>query len=388
MRLAITYALLIAGAILFATPLGWLLLTSFKEDRDLGQAEGFSLVPRVSVTRPYLDPVSPRFEAEYEGHRVVVTPTESQGRPLFEIQEPRSLRGVVFEGGSAGMKPVPRDAAVVRLRVNPSEVGFIERDLPDGRVRVRFDSGRIDVLAAADVEPVRRVGLRWQNYPDALDLVPENTNRGLVFLHNTLSAALMSVVGTVLSSALVAFAFARLRFVGKEAWFGLLLATLMLPPAVTMLPQFLIFSGLGLVDSLVPLWLPAFFGSAFNIFMLRQFFRTIPMELDEAARLDGCHPLRVFWSVLLPQVKPALAVISIWTFIGAWNNFMGPLIYISSPENMTLAYGMQLFQSERAGEPTLLCAFATMTIAPVVLVFLLAQRMITEGAVLSGFGSR
>jgi multiple sugar transport system permease protein len=131
-----------------------------------------------------------------------------------------------------------------------------------------------------------------------------------------------------------------------------------------------------------------FFASAFNVFLLRQFFKGIPMELEDAAKIDGCSYLTTFWNIMLPQIKPALAVIAIWTFMGAWNNFMGPLIYINSPENMPLSYALQLFQSDRGNEPALMMAFATLTIVPVLAVFFFAQKYFIEGVTLSGLGGR
>ncbi|MEJ5171397.1 MAG: carbohydrate ABC transporter permease, partial [Fimbriimonadales bacterium] len=198
----------------------------------------------------------------------------------------------------------------------------------------------------------------------------------------------MGLLGTLLSSALVAYGFARLRWPGKGPLFTVMLSTMMLPGAVTLLPSFLIFRSLGWIDTLYPMWVPAFFASAFNVFLLRQFFLNIPMELEDAAKIDGCSYLRTFWQVMLPQVKPALAVIAIWTFMGAWNNFMGPLIYVSSPENMPIAYAVQLFQSDRGGEPGLIMAFATMAMLPVLLVFFLAQKYFIEGVQLTGLGGR
>jgi multiple sugar transport system permease protein len=179
-----------------------------------------------------------------------------------------------------------------------------------------------------------------------------------------------------------------MKFPGKEKMFSILLATMMLPGAITLLPQFLIFRTLGWIDTLYPLWVPAFFGSAFNIFLLRQFFSQIPMELEDAAKIDGCTYMKTFWSIMIPQIKPALAVIAIWTFMGAWNNFMGPLIYINSPENMPLSYSLALFKGDRSGEPGLLMAFSTLTVIPVVALFAFAQRYFIEGVTLSGLGGR
>jgi multiple sugar transport system permease protein len=163
---------------------------------------------------------------------------------------------------------------------------------------------------------------------------------------------------------------------------------MMLPGAVTLLPTFLIFRQLGWIDTLYPLWVPTFFAGAFNVFLLRQFFMSIPMELEDAAKIDGCSFLRTFWQVMVPQVKPALAVIAIWTFMGAWNNFMGPLIYVNSPENMPIAYAVQLFQGQRGGEQHLMMAFATMAMLPVLVLFFFAQKYFIEGVTLSGFGGR
>lgn len=168
----------------------------------------------------------------------------------------------------------------------------------------------------------------------------------------------------------------------------LLLSTMMLPGAVTMLPTFLIFRTLGWIDTLYPIWVPSFFASAFNVFMLRQFFMQIPMELEDAAKIDGCSYWRTFWSVMVPQVKPALAVIGIWTTLGAWNNFIGPLIYINSPEKMPIAYALQLFQSDRGTEAGLMMAFTTLSVMPVVLLFFVAQKYFIEGVTLSGLGGR
>jgi multiple sugar transport system permease protein len=198
----------------------------------------------------------------------------------------------------------------------------------------------------------------------------------------------MSVIGTLFASSLVAYAFARLRFPGRDALFLVLLATMMVPGAVTMMPQFLIFRGLGWIDTLNPLWVPAFFGSAFNIFMLRQFFMSIPMELEDAAKIDGCGPFAVYSRIMLPLVKPALAAIAIMATLGAWNNFQGPLIYLSSPEKMPLAYALQLYQQQHSGEPGLLMAASTLVILPIILLFFFTQRYFIEGVSLTGLGGR
>jgi multiple sugar transport system permease protein len=196
------------------------------------------------------------------------------------------------------------------------------------------------------------------------------------------------VVGSVLSACVVGYGFSRLRFPGRGFLFALMLSTMMLPAAVTMLPTFLIFRSLGWIDTLYPLWVPAFFGAAFNVFLLRQFFRTVPMELEDAAKIDGCGYLRTLFQVMVPQITPVLACIAIWTFMGQWNNFMGPLIYVSTPEKMPVAYALQMFQGERGGEFALMMSFATLATLPTLVLFFFAQRYFIEGVQLSGLGGK
>ncbi|HEY3280727.1 MAG TPA: carbohydrate ABC transporter permease, partial [Armatimonadota bacterium] len=156
------------------------------------------------------------------------------------------------------------------------------------------------------------------------------------------------------------------------------------PGAVTLIPVFLIFKGLGWVDTLKPLWVPAFFAAPFNVFLLRQFFLTIPNELEEAARLDGCSYFRIYWNIMLPLIKPALAALTIMAFLSAWNNFMGPLVYISSAENMTLALALRIFQSGHGSEFGMLMAASTLVVMPVLIVFFFTQRYFIEGITLTG----
>ncbi|MEO7715844.1 MAG: carbohydrate ABC transporter permease, partial [Capsulimonas sp.] len=204
----------------------------------------------------------------------------------------------------------------------------------------------------------------------------------------TLIIALMSVIGTTLSSSLVAYGFSRLKWPGRDWLFGLVLATMMLPDAVTMMPRFLIFRQLHWIDTLYPLWAPSFFASAFNVFLLRQFFMGIPKELEDAAKIDGCNYFTTYWRVMLPMVKPSLAAVSIMTFMGAWKDFMGPLIFISTPQKMPLSYVLQLFNSSHGGEPGMLMAATTLVMLPVIVLFFFTQRYFIEGVSLTGLGGR
>jgi multiple sugar transport system permease protein len=308
------------------------------------------------------------------------------GKHLYRITRPMYVSGYTFEAPPGQMKQVPSEAPLVTLTDGDLKLtGMVVEDLPDGRRRVSIltpneRKGEVKVVSRAEVEPVRTPGMRWENYRDSLEFLPPEANNGLVYLKNTLILVVLSVLGTVLSCSVVAYGFSRLKFPGREMLFKVLLATMMLPAAVTLLPTFLIYRQLGWIDTLLPLW--------FNVFLLRSFFQQIPFELEDAAKIDGCTYLKTFWSVLLPQVKPALTVVAIWTFLGAWNNFMGPLIYINSQENMPIAYALQLFQGQRAGEPGLLMAFTTLSVAPVLALFAFSQRYFIEGVTLSGLGGR
>jgi multiple sugar transport system permease protein len=389
-------AALLAGSVIFGLPFAVLVITSFKEDKDMSSPNGIVWIPKVQEKVPYMDPKQPMFAADYNGQKVEgeIVERRPDGTVKLDVVKPLAIRGTTFEVPASILKSIPREVDVVKVKMEGQEAtGMVVDDLDDGRKVVRVTSppslkDKEMVYLPSQVESVRNVGLRTENYTEALSFLPPETKGGLIYLRNSLLIVIMSVLGTVLSSSIVAYAFSRLQFPGRNALFVVLLSTMMLPAAVTMLPQFLIFRQLGWIDTLFPLWVPAFFGSAFNIFLLRQFFMQIPMELEDASKIDGCTYVKTFWAIMLPQIKPALAVIAVWTFMGAWNNFMGPLIYINSPENMPLSYALNLFKGDRSGEPGLLMAFSTLTVLPVLALFFFAQRYFIEGVTLSGLGGR
>ena len=206
-----------------------------------------------------------------------------------------------------------------------------------------------------------------------------------VYLRNTLIIAGLSVVGMTLSSAIVAYGFARLEWRGKKALFALVLATMMIPFPVVMGPMFLLFSWIGWIGSLKPLWVPAFFAGAFNVFMLRQFFMGIPKDLDEAARIDGCGNWGIFWRIILPLSKPALAVVALFHFVFVWNDFLAPLIFLRNQDQFTLALGLQLYQSKAGQTPwNHLMAASTLVVAPVLVLFLLTQGALVKSVATTG----
>jgi multiple sugar transport system permease protein len=221
--------------------------------------------------------------------------------------------------------------------------------------------------------------VRWANYPEALTYVPF-ARYGL----NTLFIAVMTIVGHILSCTVVAYAFARLRAPGKNVLFVILLATMMLPYPVTMVPIYIGFNKLGWVNSFRPLIVPAFFGSPFFIFLLRQFFLTLPPELEDAARVDGANILQILWHVILPISKPALATVAIFSFQASWNDFLAPLIYLHDQSKYTISLGLNFFRSSYDVRWGYLMAASLVTMLPVILVFFLAQKQFIRGITLTG----
>jgi multiple sugar transport system permease protein len=221
----------------------------------------------------------------------------------------------------------------------------------------------------------------------------------VLFTRNTLVIAILAVLGTTLSSAIVAYGFARIQFFGRGILFAIMLTTIMIPFPVTMVSVFRIFrwmdlhtvawfgpdNPLQMLGTFKPLWLPAWFGSAFNIFLLRQFFMTLPKELSEAARIDGCSEWSIFWRVILPLARPALAVVALFSFMYVWNDFLAPLVYIQRPDQYTLALGLEAFQNKLGGTDwSLLMAASILVCLPTLILFLLAQRTFIEGIATTG----
>jgi multiple sugar transport system permease protein len=222
--------------------------------------------------------------------------------------------------------------------------------------------------------------IMWSNYPQALSFLPFH-----LFFRNTAFITAMVLIGDLLMNSLIAYAFARLRAPGREALFFLILSTMMVPYQVLMVPQYVLFHRLGWIDTYNPLIIPAWFGSAFLIFLLRQFYRSIPSEMDDAARIDGCGYLGVWWRILVPLSLPALASAAIFSFTYNWNDFMAPLIYLNSPDKMTLAVSLAYFRHRYGATPWHLLMSATLVaVLPCVVLFFFAQRYFIQGIVVSG----
>jgi multiple sugar transport system permease protein len=246
--------------------------------------------------------------------------------------------------------------------------------------------------------------LHLENYPNAWNITDPQTGRAMfngdswsffgvtiqginftTYLVNTLIISVSSCVGITLSASLVAFAFARLRFPGREPLFLLCLATMMVPAQVTMIPQFVLFKSIGWYDTFWPLVIPAWLGGgAYNIFLLRQFFMSIPYEMDEAAKIDGCTNFGVFWRILLPLCKPALTTVSVFAFVYNWNDFLNPLIYLDSNSKKTLALGLTNFVSLYGQDYHLLMAASLIISIPIAVMFLVGQRYFIQGIATTG----
>ncbi len=221
---------------------------------------------------------------------------------------------------------------------------------------------------------------QWDNYPKALTTIPF-----VRYFFNTLFILVPTVVGTAITAALAAFGFSRLSWPGRDWVFGVLLSALMLPYAVTLIPTFLLWARIGLINTYWPLVLPDWFGgSIFYVFLLRQFFLTLPRELDEAAIIDGANPLQVLRHVVVPLSRPALITVAIFTALFEWNDFLGPLIYLNDSRQFTLALGLAEFTGLYTSQWHLLMAASTVVIAPVLVLFLFAQRYFIEGITLTG----
>ena len=241
-------------------------------------------------------------------------------------------------------------------------------------------SSSLHGLAGVFAQPFRWLPAppHWENYVRAVTILPVPR-----FLLNTVIITAPVMAATLVSSALVAYGFARFRFPGRDALFALCLATMMLPGQVTMIPLYRLFAWLGWVDTYLPLIVPSLFGSPFYIFLLRQFFLTIPRDSEEAALIDGAARLRIWWSIVLPQARPAVATVLIFTFIGTWNDFFGPLLYLNSPEKATLTLGLNLMKTQVLGsgvvEWTILMAASLLVLLPNVILFFAAQRHFLRG---------
>lgn len=221
---------------------------------------------------------------------------------------------------------------------------------------------------------------KWQNYPEALTAVPFGK-----YALNTITILIFVETGVLFTSTVSAFAFSRLRWRWRDKIFTILLTSLMVPYVVTLIPTFLLWKALGAINTFIPLTVPAWFGGGmFNVFLLRQFFLTIPYELDEAAYLDGATPLQVLWKIIIPLSKPAILTVAIFTFMSVWNDLLGPIVYLNDPDKYTLAVGLSTFVGMYTGQWNYLMAASTVMILPPIILFFIGQKFFVRGITLTG----
>lgn len=219
---------------------------------------------------------------------------------------------------------------------------------------------------------------RWENYVKLFTEQPM-----FQFMLNTIKIVFFVVLGQLFFSSLAAYSFARISFKGRNVVFFFYIATLMVPGQVTMIPTYLMFAKAGLTDNHLALILPAFF-SAFGVFLLRQFFMSLPRELEEAAKIDGCNPFMTYWRIMLPLVVPAMLTLGVFTLMNTWNDYMGPLIYLSSPEKYTMTLGIAYFKGVYTTQWNLVMAGSIVSVVPILIAYLCAQKYFIEGIAFSG----
>ena len=295
---------------------------------------------------------------------------------------------------------IPRDPKTVNIagteynlyKVNESdgsvhELALVKRDGDNGIFMDPTNPDKTVTVPLTQASAIRIVKLHWENYPNAMSRAerPGVNVNFLTYLKNSLIISFFTIIGTVLSCAPVAYAFARIRFPGRDFLFILILATMMLPFQVTMVPLYRFFNDvLHWGDTFLPLIVPAFFANAWDVFLLRQFFRTIPEEMCDAARVDGASEVQIFLQIIIPLSIPVLSTVAVFTFLYAWNDFTGPLIYLQSHQNFTMALGLQDFQGQRQILWNLLMAASVVFTVPIIIAFFFLQKQFIQGIKITG----
>jgi multiple sugar transport system permease protein len=402
---------LIVLAVLFLGPMIWLFATSLQPREQVGKVPP-ELLPRqyyITAGNEHINVTPPQ---PIGVAKLLVTPNAGPNRGQQLLVDPKQL-----QGGKLTQRVRVADHEELQsfdaqlVRAVPAESVLVKEWLLSKYTR---KTPRIFYVSPTEVKTELKPV--WGNYSEAIKALTAGekdkgrplsellglsvfpwTEKGaygrtitfVTYLTNTLLVALLGVTGTVLSSAFVAYGLSRIQWKGREALFNITLSTMMVPFPVLMIPLYSVFRGLGWIGTLMPLWVPAFFGGAFNIFLLRQFFMTIPSELSEAARIDGCSEIAIFFRVILPLARPALSVVALFHFLFVWNDFLGPLIFLTKPETFTMGLGLQQYQSQNGGsEHHLLMAASALLVLPIIVLFFFAQKTFIQGISTTGMGGR
>jgi multiple sugar transport system permease protein len=325
----LTTLILAAGAVVIMIPLAFMISTSLKSPGQI-RGDANTLIPR----------------------RQEIATINGETFPLYDV----TIDGVTRQ--MAMLKKMPGGMA-----------RFADPADPQNTVK----------LTLKEQTALYRLDIHWENYPEALTAMPF-----FRYLGNTLLVTFIGMAGMLFSCSLVAYGFSRFRAPWINVLFLLLLSTIMLPSQVRLIPLYIFFQKLGWVDTLLPLIVPQFFANAYDVFLLRQFFMTIPLEMDEAAKIDGANPLQTLLYILLPQARPALVSVGIFHFLYAWNDFYEPLIFLHTRDNWTLAVGLQTFDAIYTINTHLIMAVSVLMIVPPILLFFFSQKIFTQGVVFSG----
>jgi multiple sugar transport system permease protein len=335
------HALIIGMGLFFAVPFLWMLLTAFKSDQDV-----FHSPPR--------------------------------WLPYDNVQI--DVNGEMLDLYRVDMGDGEKMLGLIQIREGVGQ--FVDPDNPGEVMDIKIQQGKRRVA-----EPIMHVAFRWQNFPDAMKRGSRPTVGASfwIYFRNSLIVSFFTIIGTLVSNTPVAYAFARLRFPGRDALFVFVLATMMLPFQATMIPIYLFFNDtLGWGDTFLPLIIPTFFANAWDVFLLRQFFRTIPEEMSDSARVDGANEWYIFTRIVLPLSVPVLAAITVFTFLYAWNDFTGPLLFLHSARNFTMALGLQDFQGQKTIVWNQLMAASTVFTLPIIIAFFFAQKTFIQGIKMTG----
>ena len=319
---AITAILLGIFSLTFLMPFAWMLSTSFKHESRIFTPSG----------------------------------EPPQWLPTTEVLDDQDRRLIRYDGE-------------IGPQIGDNERGMWVLEMPSGVIEVWPE----------EAEPLQRMGFHWENYPAAFGMIDFTLN-----LRNTLFICTMAVIGTVLSSSLVAYSFARIPWRGRNVLFVMVLATMMMPYQVVLIPLFVLYRELGWTGTFLPLIVPYFLGVPFYIFLLRQFFMSVPQDLSAAARIDGCSEFGIYARIIMPLSKPALATCALFMFLFQWGDFLNPLIYLQDDRQWTLALALQSFQSNHESAWGPLMAMSTVITLPIIVLFFLTQRTFIEGITMSG----
>jgi multiple sugar transport system permease protein len=397
---------LILLSILFALPFIWLVCTSLQPREQVGH------VPPQWLPRQH--------SIQIDGQRVLVTPPAEIGIAkaiVIPAEGPDANARTLVEASRFVDGQLTIQVQIADRLEGRQVPATLEQEVPADYVYVREwelskfgeSQARFFCVPAAEVDT--QIQPVWGNYPESVRALTAgeaaksqplgqllsrsrlpwhgpDAKREITFityLSNTLVVAILGVIGVVFASSLAAYGLSRIEWRGRKTLFAVTLATMMIPFPVLMVPLYGVFRELGWIGTLMPLWVPAWFGSAFNIFLLRQFFLTIPRELTEAARIDGCSEFGIYWRIVLPLSKPALAVVALFHFLYSWNDFLAPTIFLTKPETFTMALGLQQYQGQHGGsEWHLLMGASVLLILPIIALFFFMQKTFIQGIATTG----